>query len=259
MPVTTGGFLDATYPIAMAHRGFSPVGGENSIAAFQRAVDLGYRYVETDVRVTADGVALAFHDASLDRVTDARGLVSRLPWSVVRLARIGGTEPIALLADVLGTWPDVFVNIDVKSDAGVQPTVDVIARTRSADRICVGAFSDRRVTRLRTALGPDVCTSVGPAAAARLRVTSRPGLLRLRGGVRDRSVAQLPARIGSRVLIDARLIDAAHAVGLPVHAWTVNDRAEMVRLLDLGVDGIITDRSEVLRDVLIERGQWPTR
>jgi glycerophosphoryl diester phosphodiesterase len=248
-------FLDARTPIAMAHRGYSPDGGENSLAAFARAVELGYRYLETDVRVTADGVALAFHDAALDRVTDARGRLSRLTWADVRAARIGGVEPIPQLADVLATWPDVRVNIDVKSDAGVVPTVEAIRRTGSARRVCVGAFSDRRIGRLRAVLGPAVCTAIGPREAVRLRLRSRAGL-----GVRrvEDRCAQLPARLAGRPVVDAKLISTARRAGLAVHAWTVNERDEMIRLLELGVDGIITDRCDILKDVLTERGQWPT-
>ncbi len=239
----------------MAHRGYSPDGGENSLAAFQRAVDLGYRYLETDVRVTADGVALAFHDAALDRVTDRRGTVGRLPWSQVREARIGGIEPIPLLADVLATWPDARVNIDVKSDTGVGPAIDAIRRTGSLDRVCVGAFSDRRIARLRHRLGPGVCTAIGPADAIRLRLVSRFGRSL---GVPAGRCAQLPARLAGRPVIDQKLISTAHRAGLAVHAWTVNEAAEMTRLLDLGVDGIITDRCDILKDVLSRRGQWPT-
>src|SRR5436309_11628749 len=118
------GFLDAAAPIAFAHRGFSRDGHENSMAAFEAAVALGYRYLETDVRVTADGVALAFHDATLDRVTNRSGRIADLPWAQVRNARIGGVEPIPLLADLLAAWPEVCVNIDVKSDRGVLAAVE---------------------------------------------------------------------------------------------------------------------------------------
>jgi glycerophosphoryl diester phosphodiesterase len=244
------GFLQPG-PLAFAHRGFAPDGAENSMAAFERAVRLGYGYLETDVRVTADGVALAFHDSRLDRVTDRRGRVAGLPWREVRSARIGGREPIPLLADVLSAWPDVRVNIDVKSDAGVAPTVDVIRRTGALNRVCVGAFSTRRVFAVRAALGPDLCTSLGPREAIDLKL--RP--LRDRPALAGRC-AQVPARIGRMVLVDDAYVTSAHRLGLQVHAWTVNDRAEMVRLLDLGVDGIITDRADVLRDLLTERGQW---
>lgn len=224
------------------------------MVAFERAVRLGYRYLETDVRVTGDGVALAFHDAALDRVTDHRGRIDSLPWSVVQQARIGGTEPIPLLADLLAAWPDTFINLDVKADRSVAPTVEAIRRAGVLHRVCVGAFSTRRIAAVRRALGPELTTSLGPRAAMRLRL---PGATHPRPASLAGRCAQVPARVGRRIFVDARYLEAAHRLGLPVHAWTVNDAAEMTRLLDLGVDGIMTDRADVLRDLLLARGQWP--
>jgi glycerophosphoryl diester phosphodiesterase len=256
-------FLASDGPIAFAHRGFSPAGtgnAENSMAAFEAAVALGYRYLETDVRVTADGVALAFHDATLDRVTDRSGRIADLPWSEVRRARIGGREPVPALADLLGAWRDVRINLDVKTDQGVPATIDAIRKTGSIERVCVGAFSTRRINAVRQALGPRLCTSLGPRAALRLRLpASGRGGIRSRAGAGAGRCAQVPARIGRRVFVDARYLAVAHALGLQVHAWTVNDPAEMTRLLDLGVDGIMTDRADVLRDLLVARGQWRAR
>ena len=247
-------FLDVEPPIAFAHRGFAPDGEENSMTAFERAVELGYRYLETDVRVTADGVALAFHDATLDRVTDRAGRIAQLPWPEVRRARIGGHEPIPLLTDLLAAWPETRINLDVKADHSVGPTIDAIQQTGAISRVCVGAFSTRRLEAVRRALGPRLCTSLGPRAAMRLRLPGRaqPRRPELFAG----RCAQVPARIGRRVFVDDRYLRAAHALGLPVHAWTVNDEAEMIRLLDLGVDGIMTDRADLLRDLLLSRGQW---
>src|SRR5690606_15964268 len=125
-PVTRPAYLDHPGPIPLSHRGFSTDGLENSMAAFQQAVDLGYRYLETDVHATADGVLLAFHDASLDRVTDLEGEIARLPWSTVSQARIGGVEPVPRLEEVLGTWPQVRVNIDIKSAGAILPLVEVL-------------------------------------------------------------------------------------------------------------------------------------
>jgi glycerophosphoryl diester phosphodiesterase len=247
-------FLDAPTPIAFAHRGFAPEAGENSMAAFQRAIALGYRYLETDVRVTADGVALAFHDRTLDRVTDQRGKISELPWAQVRRARIDGSEPIPVLAELLDAWPEARVNIDIKAKECIGPTIDAIRRTSSIDRVCVGAFSGSRVAAMRRVLGPRLCTSLGPREALALRAGATLGRLPRRSLGR---CAQVPARIGSLPFVDARYLATAHELGLPVHAWTVNERAEMTRLLDLGVDGLMTDAADVLRQLLIERGQWP--
>lgn len=246
-------FLDEPGPIAFAHRGFAPDGGENSMAAFERAVALGYRYLETDVRVTSDGVALAFHDANLGRVTDRHGRIAKLPWTEVRQARIDGGEPIPLLADVLTAWTDVYVNIDVKHESCIGPTVDVIRRTGSLERVCVGAFSGARVDDVRRMLGPRLCTALGPGEAFALRMAASLG--RTPAPARGRCV-QVPARLGRMSFVDDRFVVAAHRLGLPVHVWTVNDRTEMIRLLDLGVDGVMTDRADVLRDVLVERGEW---
>lgn len=242
-------FLDCAGPIAFAHRGYAPDGAENSMSAFERAVELGYRYLETDVRVTSDGVALAFHDAALGRVTDGAGRVDALPWTVVRGARIAGREPIPLLTDLLAAWSHTRINLDVKSDRGIAPAVDAIRRTGSLERVCVGAFSSRRIAAVRRALGPRLCTSLGPRTAMRLRLAPTVGRRPLAA-----QCAQVPARIGRRVFVDARYLRAAHARGLPVHAWTVNDRTEMLRLLDLGVDGIMTDRPRVLAEVFAARG-----
>ena len=222
------------------------------MAAFERAVELGYRYLETDVQVTADGVALAFHDAVLDRVTDRRGAVHAAPWRQVSLARIAGREPIPRLEDVLAAWPDTRVNIDIKSERAIAPTVDAIRRTGTVDRVCIASFSGHRIAAARRALGPRLCTALGPADALTLRWAARaPGRTRLTG-----RCAQVPARIGFAPLVDRAYVRAAHRTGAQVHVWTVNRAAEMTRLLELGVDGIITDRADVLKDVLVARGQW---
>jgi len=244
-------FLDHPGPIPFAHRGGAGDWPENTMPAFEGAVALGYRYVETDVHVTSDGVLLAFHDDKLDRVTDRTGLIRELPWSEVQRARVDGLEPIPLLEDLLGTWPDLRVNIDPKHDSAVDALAATIARCGAVDRICVGSFSDARIARLRARLGPRLCTSLGPKAVARLRAAS----FGLPGGRFVGDCAQVPP--GRTVpLVDHRFVRAAHHRSMQVHVWTIDEASEMHRLLDLGVDGIMTDRPSVLRDVLVERGSW---
>jgi glycerophosphoryl diester phosphodiesterase len=220
--------------------------------AFEGAVALGYRYVETDVHVTADGVVLAFHDDHLDRVTDRSGAIADLPWSEVARARVDGREPIPLLEDLLGTWPELRINIDPKHDEVVEPLATVLTRTGSIERVCIGAFSDRRLDRLRAMLGAGLCTSLGPAAVARLRAASY-------GVGRSRPAGccvQVPPTARGHTLVDERFVKVAHGLDLAVHVWTIDEPDEMDRLLDLGVDGIMTDRPAVLRDVLERRGEW---
>ncbi|MGH3321620.1 MAG: glycerophosphodiester phosphodiesterase [Streptosporangiaceae bacterium] len=248
-------FLDHTGPLAFAHRGGTLDGLENTMPAFQRAVDLGYRYLETDVHATADGVLLAFHDHTLDRVTDRTGRVAVLPYAEVRRARIGGREPIPLLGDLLGAWPDVRVNIDVKEASAVGPLVSALRRTNAFDRVCVASFSERRIAAVRAALGARVCTALGPRGVTSLWVASRAPFLGLlaRGGV---PCAQVPSHTRRVRVVTPAFVAAAHRLGVQVHVWTVNDQTEMRRLLDAGVDGIFTDELEGLRDVLAERGAW---
>ena len=253
-------FLDAPLPLAIAHRGAGNA-VENSMAAFASVIELGYRYVETDARATADGVLLAFHDATLDRVTDRSGRISALPYATVSRARIAGTEPIPVLSDALGTWPDVRFNIDVKEASAVRPLIELLRHDGVIDRVCVTSFSDARLAAVRSALGPRLCTSLGPREAIRLRLASyrvadAGGAQADTGGSPAAGCAQVPARLGRMPLADARLVAAAHRRDLQVHVWTVNAEAEMNRLLDLGVDGIMTDDATLLRAVLEARGQW---
>jgi glycerophosphoryl diester phosphodiesterase len=245
-------FLDHPGPIPFAHRGGAREFPENTMPAFEGAIRLGYRYLETDVHATADGVLLAFHDDVLDRVTDRTGTVGALPWDEVKRARVDGAEPIPLLEDLLGAWPDVRINIDPKHDSAVEPLADVLRRTGAADRVCIGAFSDRRIARVRRLVGEDLCTSLGPKGTARLRAAS-VGVPsgRFKGGC-----VQVPVRQGPVRIVDERFVRAAHRRGLAVHVWTIDDAEEMERLLDLGVDGIMTDRPSVLKDVLQRRGAW---
>jgi glycerophosphoryl diester phosphodiesterase len=247
-------YLDWPGPIALAHRGGAEDWPENTMRAFAGAVSLGYRYVETDVHATADGVLLAFHDDRLDRVSDRTGVIAELPWKQVRAARIAG-ESIPLLEDLLGTWPDLRVNIDIKHENAIERLVEALRRTGAEDRVCVGSFSQSRLMRFRRQTAGHVCTSLGPVEVAALRAASYgPGLASGRLPLAG-AAAQVPTR-AHIPLVDQRFVATAHRRGLQVHVWTINDEREMDRLLDLDVDGLITDRPALLRDVLVRRGQW---
>ena len=222
------------------------------MAAFAAAVALGYRYVETDVHATVDGVLLAFHDHTLDRVTDMTGEIGSLSYTAVRGARVG-TEPIARLEDVLGTWPDLRVHVDAKHLAAARPLMATLDRTGAHDRVCIGSFSDRTVRALRRLSHGRVCTWMGRAEILALRLASL-------GVPVPRSSAgctQVPVRHSRLPLVDRRFVDAAHRRDVDVHVWTINDRPEMERLLDLGVDAILSDRPTLLKEVFTARGLWP--
>jgi glycerophosphoryl diester phosphodiesterase len=289
-------FLDHPGPMAFAHRGGAAHAPENSWRAFEHALGLGYWYLETDLQATADGVLIAFHDRTLDRVTGRPGRIARMTHREVSQARIGGTEPIPVLEDLLGAWPDVRFNIDLKDAPAVVPLAHVLRRTNAWDRVCVTSFSASRLRAARRAFDRQVCMAASPIGTAVVRlggprgprdqrrpgqgratpgrpatswpaartavagppppVTGRGAQLALaerlaRSGVR---CAQVPAAVAT-----PSFVARAHSLGLHVHAWTVNQPDLMDSLLDIGVDGIMTDETVALRDVLVARGEWHPR
>ncbi|MFF8538258.1 glycerophosphodiester phosphodiesterase [Streptomyces sp. NPDC015532] len=246
-------YLDHPGPIPFAHRGGSADGLENTLTQFRRAVNAGYRYIETDVHATADGRLVAFHDTSLDRVTDGAGRIADLPWDDVRQARVAGKEPVPLFEDLLEEFPETRWNVDVKTEPALVPLLDLIDRTDAWDRVCVGSFSEARVTRAQHLAGPRLATSFGTRGVLNLRLRSWgvPAAVR-----RSAVAAQVPETQSGVPVVDRRFVRAAHARGLQVHVWTVNESERMHRLLDLGVDGIMTDHIDTLRKVLEDRGTW---
>lgn len=238
-------------PLAFAHRGgaeYGPNQGiENSVVAFRNAHDMGYRYFETDVRATRDGVVYACHDATLERLTGSADPIAALDSSVIESHLLGDREPMVQLEALLNEFPDTCFNIDVKSDDAVAETLEVIRRTDSMARVCLAAFSHRRLRRIR-ALAPEALTSASTLEAARMV-----------GGLalpRTPQFFQVPVRHHGVEVVTNAFVKRAHRLGQQVHVWTIDEADEMNRLLDLGVDGIMTDRIDTLKDVLVQRGQW---
>lgn len=253
------GYLDAPRPLAFAHRGgaYHPEieGLENTLAAFTHAVALGYTYLETDVHVTRDGVLLAFHDTVLDRVTDRTGSIAAATWTEVEQALIGGSEPVPTLASLFDAFPDARFNIDLKSDGAVEALAAFLDERQAWDRVLVGSFSARRMGAFRRRTGGRVATSAHPLEVAAFVLS--PSARVARWVTRGRPAAlQVPHRRGRLLVVSRGLVRRAHAAGVQVHVWTIDDPIEMNTLLDRGVDGIMTDRTDILRDVLRARGQW---
>ncbi|HEY0718522.1 MAG TPA: glycerophosphodiester phosphodiesterase family protein [Streptosporangiaceae bacterium] len=250
-------YLDHALPIAFAHRGGAAHQPENSWAAFEHAIGLGYTHLETDARATRDGILLAFHDRTLDRVTDRSGRIARMPYQEVARARIGGTEEIPLIEDLIGTWPELRFNVDLKDLPAIRPMMEVLRRTRAWDRVCVTSFSARRLHAARILLDRPVCMALSPAGVAALGLAG--GVPRFGDALAARLArtgvhcAQVPLRFAT-----APFIRRAHRAGLQVHVWTLNRRAEMERALARGADGIMTDETVLLREVLTAQGLWGT-
>ncbi len=258
-------FLEQPGPIAFAHRGGAGERPENTLAAFEIAVTLGFSYLETDAHLTRDGVLVAFHDPHLDRVTDRTGAIADLEIAEVEAADAGYTFSgdggrsfpfrgrgirVPRLEELLVRWPDVRINIDPKSDACVGPLAALLDRFGAWERVCVGSFADRRQRRIRKLGRGRACTSMGPRAVALARLAAASGMMPRQGA----DCIQVPIRQGPLPILTRRFVEAAHRAGLPVHAWTINDPATVDELLDLGVDGIMSDRLRLLRDIFARRG-----
>ena len=246
---------------ALAHRGGSvpslvTVGKENTLLAFRSAVELGYTYLETDVHATRDGHLVAFHDDILDRVTDRSGRIADLDLASVRRGVVGGTEQIPTLDEVFESFPDARFNIDIKSDAATEPLVDAITRHRAQQRVCVGSFGTRRLHRFRRLMGRQVATSasrIGIGWSA--TVPQVPRWLGSGGAAFQLPITHEIRGVTMTTLTD-RLISSAHHRGMVVHVWTINDADTMRTLIDRGVDGIVSDRIDILKDVLASSGRW---
>lgn len=253
-------YFDAPF-VPLAHRGGSFYGPnvdrENTVHAFAQAVALGYRWLETDVHATADGRLVAFHDDRLDRVTEASGLIADLTWRDLEVVRIGGRDAIPALDELFETFPEARFNIDIKAPGAIEPLVAAIDRHRAHDRVCVGSFGLDRIRAFRRLMGARVATSVSaPGVAWTSFVPVLPAYANDAGVAFQMPIHQRIAGHDVR-LVTRAMIERAHRAGKVVHVWTIDDAATMHELIDLGVDGLVTDRPDTLKQVCLERGIWP--
>ena len=244
--------------IAIAHRGGSALGPENTLTTFAMSHALGLRLLETDVQTTADGVALAFHDSSLRRLTGLPGRVRDYTWAQLRDVRVG-SEPLLRLDELLASFPDTSFLVDVKSVSAIGPTIQAIRSTNAGQRVCVAGGLEpwlrtvAETTRCQRAMGFRALTLLMTAAKAGIRPPS--------GVFREVCAAHLPTQLCGLPWMTCpkirhRLIEMAHDHDILVRVWTVNEAQQMREFLDSGADAVVTDRPHVLRDILIARGDW---
>lgn len=245
---------DQTRPLAIAHRGGAGLAPENTLAAFGMSAALGFRYLETDVRLTRDGELVCFHDSTLDRVTEAHGRVQDRPLADLRHTLVEGREPIPTLAEALDALPDCNFTVDMKDEAAIAPLASLLRNRSYAERVCVAGAWDGWLARL-SRVTPGVQTALGWRSLTALICSSHAGTRPSRRFA-TAPFAHVPVRLGSVPIFVERLARHAHRIGVRVNVWTVDDPHLMHELLDMGVDGVITDRPDVLREVLIARGEW---
>ena len=270
--------------ISYAHQGGAWEAPSSTLFAIRRALHLGATGIELDVHATADGHLVVCHDGTVDRTTNAQGAIHSLTLAEVRAldnaywfapgADVSpGLEPDAYLyrgqapqdrefgiatldevLTVLDEHPAVAVNLDIKATApAVEPyeerLADALAGHSYRDRIIVASFLDV-ASEAFARFAPEIATSAGTLAVAgfwrALNQGEEPPAMR-------HVALQVPAVYGEQVLVDERFVEVAHSQGLAVHVWTINDEKEMVRLLDLGVDGIISDVPTTVVELLEQR------
>ena len=254
-------------PLGFAHRGWTPAHAgtgrahawENTLEAFAAALDLGITHLETDVQTTSDGVAVVLHDPDLARTTGRAVPVSSITWPELSDVRVAGLHRVPRVEEVLDAFPEAVLNIDVKDARAVRPLAAALRRADAQDRTLVASFDGRRARAVQV-LVPGVARSAGMAAtggarlAAALERLSAPlGRHLLERATAGADALQVPEHAGRLRVVTPRLLRLAHDIGLQVHVWTVDDPDDMDRLLDLGVDGLMSDRADVLSAVLRRR------
>ncbi len=236
----------------LAHRGFARDVPENTLLAFAKALALGVTCIETDVHASLDGIAVISHDPDLSRLAGRETTVNQLTMAQLRRVDLGHGQTFASLAEAFDGFPDARFNIDVKSADAVGPTVDAIRSAGATSRVLVTSFSEKR--RLATVRElPGVASSASARTFAVALIAGKLGLSpAVRFILRGVDAVQIPQRAAGMATITPRQLRMLHGAGVEVHVWTVNDAATMERLLNLGVDGLVTDRSDLAME-LVER------
>jgi glycerophosphoryl diester phosphodiesterase len=246
-------YLETPLPRVFAHRGLALDVPENTLLAFVKALALGAHYLETDVHATLDGVAVISHDADLVRLAGLRKKVGELTLAQLKEIDLGEGQTFSSLAEALEAFPDARFNIDIKSTAAVRPTIAAILEARAVHRVLIGSFGGRRLRDTLKGL-PGAARGASPARVLLVVIAAKLGITPLlRGAVRHIDALQVPERFGGIRIATRGIVRRLHDVGIEMHVWTVNDERIMRRLLDIGVDGFITDRSDLALRILEER------
>jgi glycerophosphoryl diester phosphodiesterase len=263
-------FFDLPTPIVIGHRGSSGEAPENTLPAFARALEQGAEVLETDVHATRDGVVVVYHDDAVDRTTDGCGAIAELDFAALRRLDAGfAFSPdggrsfpwrgrslrVATLAEAFAACPGARFNIEIKCDSAalVDGTLSAVREAGCAARTLLTAGDDGAMARLRRRLAETgLATAVGASSGDVVRFVKAAA-----GGEApppEPMALQIPTEFAGRPLVTRALVEFAHAHDVQVHVWTVNDPAEMHALLDLGVDGLVSDYPARVHAVLRERG-----
>ena len=232
-------FLDSEFQ-GFVHRGDTSIFLENTIEAFQSAISLGYQYLETDLRETSDGKIITFHDPNLKRITGANVTISETKFSDIRMRRLPSRETIPTIDELLEEFPDSFFNMDLKVNQIEEKVLKKINSHNALERVCLGSFNSKTIKKINS-LEPKILTSMGISQVIMYKFFHKKNISKL---------IQIPTHWNGIKVITKKFIDRLHNDGLKVHVWTINKEKEMQSLIDLGVDGIMTDNASGLIKVM---------
>lgn len=255
MPVRVPGQV-----VILAHRGGANEAPENTVASFEYTRSLGVRHIETDVHLSSDGQVVISHDPTVDRCYDGTGSIAHMTWRELSRLRHESGERMLLLSEALEAFPDMYFNIDAKIAGVEQPMLDVIAQHGATSRVLIASFNEQRLRRIRESAHLRAVTSLGTQAVARLVLSAKSATpvtsWRIPGPRQGVAAVQVPTTYGPVRVVDQRFVAQAHSAGLAVHVWTIDDVDEAFRLVEYGVDGLVTNRPRIMRDALAKRGLW---
>ena len=215
------------------HRGDASSYIENTLEAFKSAETLGYKYIETDLRETKDGKIITFHDANIKRITGSNITINRSSLSDIRMRRLPKNETIPTIDEVLEELPDSYFNMDLKVSNMEEKVLKKIKSHNALDRICLGSFNSKTIKKINV-LEPKIITSMGLAQVVKYKFFNIKS---------NSKLIQIPISWNGIKVITKRFIEKLHNDNLKVHVWTINKEKEMQRLIDMGVDGIMTDNA----------------
>ena len=238
-------YLNYSGVAVLAHRGGSFESFENTIESFYYSQSLGCKFIETDVQISSDGIPYIFHDETLTRLLGKNDVFSNLDSSEIEDLRIFESHKIPRLDETLQTFPDMYFQIDVKTDEVAMPALEVIHKCRAEDRVCIASFNSSRLSKVNNKY-PEICLSMGPNEVGKMLLSSF--------GLYKKTIMgdclQVPMYYYGIKVVTKRFIDFIHSKGLKICVWTINDEKTFRKLIEMKVDGIITDKPKFLYEVL---------
>ena len=233
---------------AFAHRGGANDFVENTLEAFEQSINLGFKYIEIDVRATKDNKLVIFHDPDLKRMLNLEIDISSINYDELSNYKINGVHKIPTFLETVSSWPNINFNIDPKSDKSAELLIGELKSVGNLDRFCVGSFDSTKLNKIRNAFDNKLCTSMGTNEVINFYFLRFFGINSI-----NTPCLQLPYYKNGFKIITAKLIRDAHKFNKKVHAWTIDDPKEISELLDMGIDGIMTDSPELLKNEMAKK------